>query len=262
MLPKLCAAGLVWRTSMKILLIDNSNTRTKLALSSSESLEKWNAVIPTPNITQNTLARTLKDVSWDAAVISSVVPEKAQVMQSFLSNKPLHLVSHLSRLAIEIDYPNPEQIGADRLANASAAHNLYGSPSIVLDFGTAVTFDIVGLSKQSRPVYQGGVIAPGLASMTEGLARRTALLPHIELEEPKRAIGKSTEQAMLAGAVYGYRGLVREILTQVRAELTDDAEIIATGGDATLISRGLPEIKHHSPQLTLEGLRLIANLNF
>ena len=98
--------------------------------------------------------------------------------------------------------------------------------------------------------------------MTEGLARRTALLPHIELEEPEQAIGKSTEQAMLAGAVYGYRGLVRELLTKVQEEIPAKAQIIATGGDSELISRGLPEIKHHSPQLTLEGLRIIANLNF
>ena len=98
--------------------------------------------------------------------------------------------------------------------------------------------------------------------MTEGLARRTALLPHIQLEEPKNVIGKSTEEAMLAGAIYGYRGLVREILTQIEKELQETPTIIATGGDAALIIKGLPEICHHSPQLTLEGLRIIANLHF
>ena len=98
--------------------------------------------------------------------------------------------------------------------------------------------------------------------MTEGLARRTALLPQIQLEEPDRAIGKTTEQAMLAGAVYGYRGLVREIIRELKKEIPGEPIIIATGGDAELITQGLPEIEHLSPQLTLEGLRIIAQLNF
>ena len=109
--------------------------------------------------------------------------------------------------------------------------------------------------------YQGGVIAPGLASMTEGLANRTALLPNITLQEPECAIGKSTEQAMLAGAVYGYRGLVREILHNLNKEFPNDPLVIATGGDAPLITRGLDEIAHLAPDLTLEGLKIIAHLN-
>ena len=171
------------------------------------------------------------------------------------------MISYQSNLPIDIDYPKPAQIGADRLANAAAAFTLFGSPCVVLDFGTAVTFDIISKGKE-KSLYQGGVIAPGLASMTEGLARRTALLPHIQLEEPKNVIGKSTEEAMLAGAIYGYRGLVREILAQIEKELQETPTIIATGGDAALIIKGLPEICHHSPQLTLEGLRIIANLHF
>ena len=113
----------------------------------------------------------------------------------------------------------------------------------------------------SHPSYQGGVIAPGLASMTEGLAKRTALLPHITLQEPECAIGKSTEQAMLAGAVYGYRGLVREILHNLNKEFSNAPLVIATGGDAPLITRGLDEIAHLAPDLTLEGLKIIAHLN-
>lgn len=246
---------------MRLLLIDNSNTRTKLALSGRGSLLEWRAVIPTPDVSPDSLRAALDHVEWDASIISSVVPAKARILVDFLSEKPCHTISHLSNLPIGIDYPKPAQIGADRLANAAAAYAMFGDPAIVLDFGTAVTFDVLGLSENAGAVYQGGVIAPGLASMTEGLARRTALLPHIELEEPDQAIGKSTEQAMLAGAVYGYRGLVREIINQIRAELPPEAKIIATGGDATLITRGLPEIDHHCPQLTLEGMRLIANLN-
>lgn len=254
---------------MEFLLVDNSNTRTKFALASADALNDWRAVIPTKDISEKTLETTLAGIEWQAAVISSVVPAKAEILSAFLSKQaPCHALSHKSSLPIGIDYPQPEQIGADRLANAAAAFTYHGSPVIVLDFGTAVTFDVIAAAGGSahagevQALYLGGVIAPGLASMTEGLARRTALLPHIELEEPARAIGRSTKEAMHAGAVFGYRGLVREILHNLRKELPADPVVVATGGDARLITRGLPEISHLAPQLTLEGLRIIARLNF
>ncbi|MBT8036246.1 MAG: type III pantothenate kinase [Verrucomicrobiae bacterium] len=252
---------------MHTLLVDNSNTRTKFALASRDELLPWRAIIPTPDISPESLAQALKDVTWDHSIISSVVPEKAAILETWLGEKPCHQLSYQSKLPIGINYPEPQQIGADRLANAVGAHALYGSPSIVLDFGTAVTFDVIapnhpaGECEKRQASYQGGVIAPGLASMTEGLARRTALLPHIELEEPHHAIGKSTEEAMLAGAVYGYRGLVREILRNLRKELPADPIVVATGGDAPLITRSLPEIKHLATHLTLDGLRIIAQHN-
>ena len=295
---------------MRILIVDNSNTRTKFALADGDQLDPWRAIIPTPEISPKSLEECLAEINWDVSIISSVVPQKAAILVSWLGDKPCHQLSHLSKLPIGINYPKPEQIGADRLANAVGAHTLYGSPCIVLDFGTAVTFDVIapanapnevqapandGASAQragevqapandsasaqrpggvqahandckevqapSHPSYQGGVIAPGLASMTEGLANRTALLPHITLQEPECAIGKSTEQAMLAGAVYGYRGLVREILHNLNKEFANDPLVIATGGDAPLITRGLDEIAHLAPDLTLEGLKIIAHLN-
>ena len=278
---------------MRILIVDNSNTRTKFALADGDQLDPWRAIIPTPEISPKSLEECLAEINWDVSIISSVVPQKAAILASWLGDKPCHQLSHLSKLPIGINYPKPEQIGADRLANAVGAHTLYGSPCIVLDFGTAVTFDVIapaneckevqapandGASAQraggvqapaddckevqaSHPSYQGGVIAPGLASMTEGLANRTALLPHITLQEPECAIGKSTEQAMLAGAVYGYRGLVREILHNLNKEFANDPLVIATGGDAPLITRGLDEIAHLAPDLTLEGLKIIAHLN-
>ena len=266
---------------MRTLIVDNSNTRTKFALADGDQLDPWRAIIDTPEISPKSLEECLADISWDASIISSVVPQKAAILASWLGNKPCHQLSHLSKLPIGINYPKPEQIGADRLANAVGAHALYGSPCIVLDFGTAVTFDVIapaddykeaqapaggGASAQrmggaQASSYQGGVIAPGLASMTEGLANRTALLPNITLQEPECAIGKSTEQAMLAGAVYGCRGLVREILHNLNKEFPNDPLVIATGGDAPLITRGLDEIAHLAPDLTLEGLKIIAHLN-
>jgi type III pantothenate kinase len=129
---------------------------------------------------------------------------------------------------------------------------------IVVDFGTAVSFDIISRERK----YVGGVIAPGLEAMTDYLHQRTALLPKITLLEPPGAVGKSTRHAMLAGAVYGYRGLVRQILIEIKASLGEKrARVVATGGYAELIAVGLPEISSVRPNLTLEGLRIIAILN-
>jgi len=246
---------------MRTLIVDNSNTRTKFAMAEGDLLLPWRATIPTADISHDSLNELLTETSWDQSIIGSVVPKKAAVLSSFLDSRPTHQLNHLSKLPITIDYPKPEQIGADRLANATGAYALYGSPCVVLDFGTAVTFDVIDQTSSESPAYQGGVIAPGLASMTEGLARRTALLPHIELQEPDSAIGKTTEQAMLAGAIYGYRGLVSGILEKLRKEISSEPVIIATGGDAALITRNMSEIQHLNPELTFEGLRLIATLN-
>src|SRR5205823_8194272 len=164
-----------------------------------------------------------------------------------------------SRLNVRIDYPHPRAIGADRLANAVAVAELYGSPAIVIDFGTAVTFDIVAPGN----AYIGGVIAPGLEAMTNFLYHRTALLPQISLREPRSSIGKSTNQAMLAGAIFGYRGLVREILQRITAEQKwkGRVRVVATGGYAKLIARELPEVDIVHQNLTLEGLRLVGCMN-
>jgi type III pantothenate kinase len=129
----------------------------------------------------------------------------------------------------------------------------------VVDFGTAVTFDIVS----ERKCYIGGVIAPGLEAMTSFLYQRTALLPKLSLKEPGSAVGKSTGGAMMAGAIYGYRGLVREILERIKAERfrRQQVNVVATGGYAHLIARQLPQIEWVHPNLTLEGLRIVAGLN-
>lgn len=244
---------------MPWLLIDNSNTRTKFALADAESLLGWRGVLGTPDISNSTLSELLEGVKFDAVLIGSVVPEKREILQRFFAEKcPVHLLSFKSPLGIAIDYPKPEQIGADRLANAVGVFERHGAPAIVIDFGTAVTFDIVS----GEPAYCGGVIAPGLGAMSGYLTRKTALLPEIELIEPESAIGKSTVHAMQAGAVFGYRGLVKGILAQIISELPATPKIIATGGDAALISRGVTEIDHVDSDLTLDGLRFVAKRVF
>ena len=130
----------------------------------------------------------------------------------------------------------------------------FGAPVIVVDFGTAVTFDVV----DRKGNYGGGIIAPGLAAMTDYLHEKTALLPKIKIREIKSVIGKSTEQAMLIGAVHGYRGLIRGLIAELKRELkVKKLAVIATGGYASLIASKLPEISEVEPTLTLEGLRLV-----
>jgi type III pantothenate kinase len=241
----------------RFLLIDVSNSFTKIAFSSDERVGRAIRQ-PTGGLTAEWLKRFVRGKRYDAVVVSSVVPERTKILRSFFGNSVINL-SHRCHLGIGIDYPEPGTIGADRLANAVAVAELYGAPSVVVDFGTAVTFDIVA----AGPVYLGGVIAPGLRVMTDYLYQSTALLPRIDLAEPVGVIGKSTRQAMLAGAVYGYRGLVREILQELARELKPrrGLQVVATGGYAELISSRLPEIHAVNPALTLEGLRLVGLRN-
>jgi type III pantothenate kinase len=237
----------------EFLLIDNSNSFTKFALASAEKLGPKRK-LRTADLTAETLRATLRGWKFARVVICSVVPAKLSIVESCLAGLDLHSVTHRTDLGVTIEYPKPARIGADRLANAASAVAFYGSPTVVVDFGTAVTFDI--LARGDR--YVGGVIAPGLEAMTDYLHQRTALLPRISLLEPPGPIGKSTKHAMLAGAVYGYRGLVREILNEIRTSLGEKRlKVVATGGYAELIATGVQEISQVHDDLTLEGLRLI-----
>ncbi len=242
----------------EFLLIDNSNSFTKFALSTRDDLLSTRKLL-TREITAATLAQTLRGWAFPAAVLSSVVPEKGELIAQFLAPIPTLRVGAKIQLGVGIDYPKPRSIGADRLANAAAAASFFGAPVVVVDFGTAVSFDIISRERK----YVGGVIAPGLEAMTDYLHQRTALLPKISLLEPPAAIGKSTRAAMLSGAVHGYRGLVRQILVEIARELgvRKNLRVVATGGYAELIAAGLPEIKTVRPDLTLQGLRIIATLN-
>ena len=243
----------------RLLLIDNSNSFTKFALSDGDRILQRRE-LPTPAVSDESLTKILRGWKFDRAVICSVVPEKLKVLTAFLQNQvPVLTLSSKLDLGIGIDYPRPASIGGDRLANAIAAAELYGSPAVVVDFGTAVTFDILSADRK----YIGGVIAPGLDVMTDYLHQRTALLPKVTLAEPVSVIGRSTKEAMLAGAVHGYRGLISQILTEIRTELKAGKKlhIVATGGYANLIAAKLPALKNVNPDLTLEGLQIVARRN-
>jgi type III pantothenate kinase len=241
------------------LLIDISNSYAKFAFASRTRVSAP-ARIATKKLSSSVVGALLARRTVRKVVVSSVVPAKNSTISKAAKKKAKVLwLDWKLNLGVGIDYPKPRSIGADRLANAAAVAELYGSPAVVVDFGTAVTFDIVS----ERRTYVGGVIAPGLEAMTNFLYQRTALLPRISLKEPRNAVGKSTLEAMLSGAVFGYRGLVKEILARIKAEQFPRKKVcvIATGGYARLIARDLPEIGVIRPHLTLEGLRVVANLN-
>lgn len=239
---------------MAWLLIDNSNTRTKLALGDAEGLLAWRAVIATADLSDESLEATLRGVAYDGVVVASVVPEKAAFLADHFSGHPFHAVSFRSPLGFGFDVASPEQIGNDRLANLAALKSRYDSPAIAIDFGTAVTFSV--LSPEGD--FSGGAIAPGMAAMTSYLATRTAQLPMVGLSEPASAIGTTTTEAILSGAVIGHRGMVREILREIISACGGHPKVVATGGGAEFGAKRIPEIDAIDLELTLEGLRLIA----
>ncbi len=241
------------------LLIDVGNGRTKFALSTRDGLlDRREAA--TKELSPHVLEATLAGWSFGRAVACSVVPAATGVLRQHFGLSMVEL-KHDGVLGIGVRYPKPASIGPDRLANAVALASLYtkpGVPGIVIDFGTAVTFDVLSADHH----YIGGVIAPGLRLMTDYLHERTALLPQVELREPETAIGQSTEGAILAGAAIGYRGMVRGILEALREELPggEGAAVVATGGDGEWIVRGMGGIQAVDADLTLHGLRLVGNL--
>ncbi len=243
-----------------ILLFDIGNTHTHVGLANDRRMLRQ-INIPTQEWAGgNAKTRVVKFVGAnkiEGAVLCSVVPRATPFVRKSVRRgwklNALELTPKTLR-GLGIDYPKPKTIGPDRLANAVAARHHFGAPVVVVDFGTAVTFDVVnGVGS-----YVGGIIAPGLAAMTDYLHEKTALLPKIRIREVTAIVGKDTEQAMLIGAVHGYRGLVRELIAELKRELkAKNLPVIATGGYARLIASKLPEISAVEPNLTLEGLRLV-----
>jgi type III pantothenate kinase len=246
-----------------LLLLDIGNTHTHLGLAGKRVIRQ--SEIATSHWGDGkaaALTRCFCDgKKITGAAVCSVVPKATGPALRFLREAGVPVVELTSRTlrGIDIDYPHPATIGPDRLANALAARHFFGAPSVVVDFGTAVTFDVVNVQGN----YAGGIITPGLAAMTTYLHEKTALLPKIEIREVKSVIGKSTTEAMLIGAVHGYRGLIKALIEELRGELgVEKLPVVATGGCAKLIARGLPSIDAVMPSLTLEGLRILWEKTF
>ena len=244
--------------SRKVLLIDVSNSFTKIAMASGRRIGTFRR-IQTSSLKKSDFSHTKADL----AVIASVVPRVNTLIASALPC-PTLWVDHRVPGGVETNYPKPYSIGSDRLANAAAAVKLGKLPAIVVDFGTAVTFDVI----DAKGRYLGGVIAPGLPTAAAALHERTALLPLTKITAIRNSVGKSTDEAIRIGLLLGAAGLIRETVSGI----TRDAfrgkrpHVLGTGGDAGLVDRlsrrnGAPVIDRVDPLLTLRGLLAIAEKN-
>ncbi|MCM3006928.1 type III pantothenate kinase [Priestia koreensis] len=252
-----------------IFVLDVGNTNTVLGVYKGDELKYHWRIETSRNKTEDEygmvvksllehVGLTFKDIH--GIIISSVVPPimfaLERMCQKYFHIKPL-VVGPGIKTGLNIKYENPREVGADRIVNAVAGIHLYGSPLIIVDFGTATTYCYVNEDKQ----YMGGAIAPGITISTEALYSRAAKLPRIEIARPSHIIGKNTVSAMQAGIVYGYVGQVEGIVSRMKAEAKTEPKVIATGGLATLVAKESNIIDIVDPFLTLKGLQLIYTKN-
>jgi type III pantothenate kinase len=253
-----------------LLAIDAGNTNVVFAIFDGETLRaKWRASSDAKRtadeyavwLTQLMSLQGLAPADVTDAIIANVVPAAAfnltTLCAGFFKAEPLIIGDPKVRLGIEIRMDHPENVGADRLVNALAAHRAHGGPLIVIDFGTATTFDIGG----PDGAYEGGVIAPSAQHSVEALYRAAAQLPRVKIERPDQVIGKDTVPAMKSGIYWGYVSLIEGLTTRIQTEYGRPMRVIATGGLATLYAEATPAIEAVDPDLTLRGLRLIHAAN-
>ena len=252
-----------------LLAIDVGNTNTVLGVFLGETLTAHFRITTHPERTEDEYGvlavALLREAGLDPGAvegiaISSVVPPLTPVFEGMVRERfgrePL-MIEPGVKTGMPILYENPHDVGADRIVNGVAAFARYGGPAVVIDFGTATTFDTI----TARGEYLGGVIAPGLGISAEALFRRAARLPRVDIKRPARVIGRNTVASMQSGIFFGYAGLVEGIVRRIRAELGEDSKVVATGGLAMAFEKEFPFVDAFDPHLTLHGLRLIHEKN-
>ncbi|HEX5832690.1 MAG TPA: type III pantothenate kinase [Pyrinomonadaceae bacterium] len=244
-----------------LLAIDAGNSNIKLALFHGANLLAQSRVPSSLTRTSDEYAAELGNFKQlaaqvEAVLIASVVPALnpilASLAEKYFKRTPL-FVDHTTPTGLKILYDSPAELGADRIVDAVAAVAKYGAPCIVVDFGTATTFNAINAAGE----FLGGAISPGLTTCSEALFARAAKLPRVKFEKPARVIGASTTAAMQSGIYYGYAGLVDGLLEKMIAELRETPRVIATGGLAHAIAPASEYIEQVDDTLTLEGLRLV-----
>jgi type III pantothenate kinase len=252
-----------------LLAIDVGNTHTVIGVYEGDTLVRHWRVLSDPGRTADEYgvllwnlyrASELPIPKRSDIIVCSVVPPMTKVVEDlcrdYFHAEPL-VVGPGVKTGMPILYDNPKEVGADRIVNAVAAYERYRSTCIVVDFGTATTFDCVS----GKGEYLGGVITPGLGISLDALVTRTAKLPKVELVRPPKVVGKNTVHAMQAGVVYGYVALVDGLVGRIRDEIGAEARVVATGGFATMLAPESTTIETFDEFLTLEGLRLIHRRN-
>ena len=242
-----------------LLAIDIGNSSTKIGVFDNETLVK-RLIIPTiRSKTADQIHASVEEElnqQFSAIVISSVVPELNDAFRAlgedYFNQTPFFVHNGLD-FGLAIKYTQPENLGIDRLVAAFAAARKYGAPVIVCDFGTATTIDAVNASNE----YLGGIITPGMNTLSEALFIKTSKLPRVEIRKPETVIGSSTVHSIQAGIFYGYIGLTEGILSRMIDELGDEPKVVATGGFAALIAENCDLIETLDENLMLDGLRLI-----
>jgi type III pantothenate kinase len=241
-----------------LLTVDIGNTAITFGLFRKGKLAKKFS-LSTRSYSYSGLKKELAGQEVFQAIISSVVPKATLRLRRdcrSLCARPVLVVGENISVPIKNLYRDPRQVGQDRLVNAYAAVRLYGAPAVVVDFGTAVTFDVIS----ARGEYRGGMIIPGLRISLEALAEKTALLPAIKLGKPKEFIGRDTRSSMLSGIIYGYAALTDELTRRICVSLGKKTAVIATGGNVSLLAPYCKQLKKIDPSLTLKGLNLISSL--
>lgn len=255
-----------------LLAIDVGNTQTVVGIYDGDSLKCHWRISTHPRKTNDEWALALSELltinsvslsDIDDVIISSVVPDATQALEAMCA-KTLNLVPLIvdneTATGIAIKMDNPAEVGADRIVNAAAAYAEYGGPAVIVDFGTATTFDVISTQGE----YLGGAISPGIEVSLDALFSRAARLSEIEVTMPERAVGKSTDEALRSGIVFGFAGQVDSLVTRITTELGQERnglKVIATGGLAEVVLAACRTITVHDPLLTLKGLKLIHDLN-